>query len=1060
MQSIYTLGFDIQRFDADKQHIIAGMLEMYAEIQKLAKTNISLGGSNSWGELTRKIDEQSKIIDELNKKYQDLQGVIANAERKKRELLKTDQEVLKVMQQEEKQAQQELKTKKEQLNYEQALQREKQRGLKQAEAEAKLAAQITDEYALLSKSLKDAELRYKNLALTQGLEAEASKEALQEALSIRSVLDKLDGNLRNYQRNVGNYKSAFDGLGMSFTQVARELPSLTISAQQFFLAISNNLPMVFDEVKKARLEISALRAQGEETPGLFSRIAKSALSINVAFSIAIALLTAFGGKIADAVASLFGYDNAAEKAAEATMRLQKAQLELIRTQKELNDLYRDPINDTDRLEKQLQIAQSLGRSKGDLLKIEKQIADQRALEASNKFFETGGYATENQLRGELGSAFTDLQSLKEKFAQSDDEDYRKNLQKEIDRYQVRYDLAKQKFDDQEKIVRDYYDALSNQDIKSNEVIKYNREQQLLIETEYAKAAAQEVIDKNERILNDERNFEAERVKALQSSADQRKSIIDAELKKVTENPEYRNADGSFTAEAKTAMNNAAKEKEKINKDLEVSVFNVREEFRKRRLAAELETYKAENEFTAAQYKQISDSDAHSYDERLTAYGEYFRSEQNLLDKDYDFQKSTKIMTNEELIALDADYFRKLKELSVRAKKELSDIMVSSGKELLSDVSRKDANELSKEELRLFRSLNNQKKFIEQKTKADRDFRANQLNNEEFQLKEELRSGKLSEEAAKQHSDRLLEIDTERNKIELEKAQEKEEKKKALKDFYYQMEVISVESFFTLAQKISENYHAKRLAAIDRERKAMEESYSSQIEAIKNLTVSEQEKAAKIAILQAQEQAKKDELARREKDEKIKQAKTEKALNIAKITIEGILAAVHAYATGGPYAAALAAAAAGAALANAIATPIPTYGEGTENHPGGDAIVGEKKVGGGYQPELIEPAGGSPYIVDKPTLIKNFPIGSKVKPLTKDYVMEVAQGAMVRNMSERLAIAEYAELNRSSEKWMKEVRDAVIESSRNTVAAIRRQRTTANVYLDSKFGDHIHKSVRT
>lgn len=120
-----------------------------------------------------------------------------------------------------------------------------------------------------------------------------------------NALKTADGHMGMFGRNVGNYKSAFDGLGMSFTQVARELPSLTISLQQFILAISNNLPMVADEIGKAKTEIAALKAEGKETPSLFKRIAGAMFSWQVGLSIAITLLTLFGKQIGEWVSALF-----------------------------------------------------------------------------------------------------------------------------------------------------------------------------------------------------------------------------------------------------------------------------------------------------------------------------------------------------------------------------------------------------------------------------------------------------------------------------------------------------------------------------------------------------------------------------------------------------------------------------------------------------------------------------------------------------------------------------------------------------------------------------------
>ena len=57
----------------------------------------------------------------------------------------------------------------------------------------------------------------------------------------------------NFSLNVGNYRSAFDGLGYSIQQVMREIPSAQ-NINQFFLAISNNIPMVADQLKLFKRE--------------------------------------------------------------------------------------------------------------------------------------------------------------------------------------------------------------------------------------------------------------------------------------------------------------------------------------------------------------------------------------------------------------------------------------------------------------------------------------------------------------------------------------------------------------------------------------------------------------------------------------------------------------------------------------------------------------------------------------------------------------------------------------------------------------------------------------
>ena len=55
-----------------------------------------------------------------------------------------------------------------------------------------------------------------------------------------------------FQRNVGNYQNTWNGLGNSINQLSREMPAFANSIQTGFMAISNNLPQLFDEINKIK----------------------------------------------------------------------------------------------------------------------------------------------------------------------------------------------------------------------------------------------------------------------------------------------------------------------------------------------------------------------------------------------------------------------------------------------------------------------------------------------------------------------------------------------------------------------------------------------------------------------------------------------------------------------------------------------------------------------------------------------------------------------------------------------------------------------------------------
>lgn len=176
-------------------------------------------------------------------------------------------------------------------------------------AEQKLNDQAIDDYFQLSRAYNEAANKAKNYVLRLGENHPIAVQAVKDANDLSNVLKKVDASVGQNQRNVGNYKSAFDGLGFSFAQVGRELPSLAINMQTFFLAISNNLPTVADELKKATEEIKRMKAEGKETPSLFQRIGKALFSFQTLMSVGITLLVLYGSK-------LFGVGKQAKQASE------------------------------------------------------------------------------------------------------------------------------------------------------------------------------------------------------------------------------------------------------------------------------------------------------------------------------------------------------------------------------------------------------------------------------------------------------------------------------------------------------------------------------------------------------------------------------------------------------------------------------------------------------------------------------------------------------------------------------------------------------------------------
>lgn len=88
---------------------------------------------------------------------------------------------------------------------------------------------------------------------------EAGKAMTVQSAKIYDTMNELQKATGKYTLQVGKYRAAFDGLGYSFQQILREAPS-ALNLNQFFLAISNNIPMFLDQLKAFKNEQAEIKA--------------------------------------------------------------------------------------------------------------------------------------------------------------------------------------------------------------------------------------------------------------------------------------------------------------------------------------------------------------------------------------------------------------------------------------------------------------------------------------------------------------------------------------------------------------------------------------------------------------------------------------------------------------------------------------------------------------------------------------------------------------------------------------------------------------------------------
>ena len=165
--------------------------------------------------------------------------------------------------------------------------------------------------------LKDA----LNGMTTEQRESTAAGQSMtKQAHDLMEQLNKLQQATGKYTLNVGNYASAFDGFGYSIQQVLREIPSAT-TLNQFFLAISNNIPMVADQIIKFKAEQKHLHEEANKAiiagnneaaeaiekryQSLGKKIVSSVNNWQSAILIALLVLKNYGSQFINWIAGLF-----------------------------------------------------------------------------------------------------------------------------------------------------------------------------------------------------------------------------------------------------------------------------------------------------------------------------------------------------------------------------------------------------------------------------------------------------------------------------------------------------------------------------------------------------------------------------------------------------------------------------------------------------------------------------------------------------------------------------------------------------------------------------------
>ena len=175
----------------------------------------------------------------------------------------------------------------------------------------------------LQGELKQLERQYRQLQ-KQGL---AGDRELADIQALKGVIGGLKDEIKAYEaakRQAGETPLVahdpapkLNQVRMTMAQIARELPSLAMGPQMFFLAISNNIPMFTDAVSNARKDYELMTAAGKKATPVWKQVAASLFSPQTALAALITLTVVYRKEIGEWIKGLFGGENAMDELRES-----------------------------------------------------------------------------------------------------------------------------------------------------------------------------------------------------------------------------------------------------------------------------------------------------------------------------------------------------------------------------------------------------------------------------------------------------------------------------------------------------------------------------------------------------------------------------------------------------------------------------------------------------------------------------------------------------------------------------------------------------------------------
>jgi hypothetical protein len=446
---------------------------------------------------------------------------------------------------------------------------------------------------------------------------------------------------------------------------------------------------------------------------------------------------------------------------------------------------------------------------------------------------------------------------------------------------------------------------------------------------------------------------------------------------------------------------------------------------KKSAKAAFDELKAEAEERIKIFKTIADNENNNYYLRLVGLENYQKEQKELIETEQKYLLNVPKITAGEVQKINGDAKRKLNELEFDAGQQRIAIIKKNAEEekavteqLRNEIDRTDNKDAQKDTItkntnepylkfaetnaleykidieNLNKSLQQKKisikEYNEEKAKIDEKYEerslSNQIENNKALIDNLQGKGIDVTDLLKQQAELEMMFSDLTTKHFIENEEKKAAKRKEIQDK-------SVELF----NEVAKLFETAVLAGYDREKNeiqdqinAREEQKTKEIEAVNAEGISAQEKANKIAIINARAQAQKEQLERRQRQIDLERARFERAFNIGQIIAKTAVAVATALPNVSSWHNSRNRCS--AQLATVLAQPLPKFAKGTKDSgKAGFAIVGEEGV------EQIETKDGKKFLTPDVPTITYLPEHTKVTPKNELMLQKARETALYNSL---------------------------------------------------------------